>query len=176
MIDLWRAFCFPLVRLDAVLQRHFDRLIYALMRRNGTSKRAIRRNGWCAGIAAIIAQHTCQTRYSPFWPLAIIVPIYLMILWGDDRSDERAEQSQFTTMPSVDSYGFGRKMNGYVFSVLDLALWSSSSQDQCAKLFGLGWSLAWLFQGFLCKTSPQAPKRQPKQAREAMLARIRGST
>lgn len=154
---------------DAWLQKRFDAAVHALMRASGATKRSIRRNGWGASLLGVAAH--ALTREKPFtiWTF-ITLALYAGMLWHDDRHDERAEAAA-DTRSVADEGGGGRKLIGWFGLGQTILLWHLPPNSLGFNLSTLFLHFAWLFQGYLCGTSPQAPAKKRKVAPTAQMAR-----
>lgn len=152
-------------RVDRVAQRWFDRAVHEVMRKTGATKRAMRRHGWGLAILSLAAQDLAM-RGTLTLPGGLLMLVYAMFLLGDDACDAQAEQTPGVAS-NTDRMGMGRKVTGVfglaMFGLLPGAgLWTAWT----------GWQLvfyaAWLYQGYLCGTSPTAPKKKPKETAAAL--------
>lgn len=145
--------------LDGFVQRRFDHLVHAVMRRTGASKRVMRRGGWAIVVYALAIQmgiSAWRDSTATMAEIGICLFLYNWTLVTDDREDERAERSNMLSL--IDERATWRKTAGLIMGACCLlapfAVWVLLA-------------LVWLYQGYLCRTSPQVPppqkEREPKR-------------
>lgn len=156
-------------RIDAWIQKRFDAAVHAFMRATGASKRSIRRNGWgltlftSIGLFALGWGHGAWNWLQLFFIVGSIGNLYL-----DDREDGAAEGA--ATRSRADEQNLGWKTTGWIATAMSLLIALMLGLDAW-RVFDVTSSLSLLFQGYLCNTSPQAPKKQREETPLAQMAR-----
>lgn len=148
-----------ILRVDALVQRRFDQLAHAVMRKTGASKRMMRRGGWNVVVTALVLWLSVTLLEGLADPLgqSVNLLVYAGLRYCDDIDDRRAEQSNMRA--HADSNATSRKMTGLMLLAVTLlaAGWWA--------FWGVVLMLSWLYQGYLCRTSPRVPpqkEREPK--------------
>lgn len=150
--------------IDAWLQKRFDAAVHEVMRRTGASKRTMRRLGWVGAVGSIFLRGRCGAPTTADWFTMTIFGLHLVT---DDWCDWRAEQAR-GCVSVADSHGneIGRKVGGAFLVVLSVFIfWPFVRWPVGSKVFDTLFAFSFLFQGYLCGTSPQAPAKKKREAR-----------
>lgn len=173
---MWAALLIPFFWIDRQLQRGFDALFFFLMRR-GVSRRAIRRNMWAALVAvqlsyqgAFVWDHIIK--WSP-WEILLsvgmgvwIVRIWVRELHHDDREDARAENKNALSKADLPWRAWAAKSIGWLYVWMSVSIWFFPGPDWSTlrTLAEAATGVLFLAQGYLVRTPPQPPSKEPASA------------
>ena len=173
---MWQAFLVPFLWGDRQLQRVFDALFFTLMRR-GIAKRTIRRNMWALLLAiqvayqgAFVWEHV--VKWSTFGVIlslvmgAFIVRTWYIQLSGDDRYDAQAEGKNAVSKADIPWRAWAAKAVGWLYLWMASSMWLFPGPEwsQLRTIGEAVTGMLFLAQGYLVRTPPQPPSKEPASA------------
>jgi len=170
-----------LTGMDTRIQKRFDAILHESMRRFGWTKRGIRKSAWLLFIVLTVGRCALQVRGTAmglvFYGMLALLAIWAfsVLMVSTDQDDATAEASpgtrSFADRPRMASL---LKVLGIVFMALTIPLMFSAklntlSHQDTINAIRIATSLLFIFQGYLCGTSPQAPKPKKEEVPEGIL-------
>jgi len=151
----------PIYKADAWLQKRFDAAIHAFMQRTGWSKYDVCRNAW-----DLVAALDVAAMIIPKLDVTLVGSILVLCMLAIRRLDHREDKQ---AVPGTRSWTDNRFTTGFrkLWGTQELLLIVFSA---AYGTFSLRCMLPiWLFQGYLCATNPEEPKKQKEASRASSL-------